>query len=147
MIFFKNENNDFLGWDALSYLIVRSSVLAPHLAWPRHRWSRAKPLTQHITNQPASRGQGLIGGHQQHYTPTVTSNQVLIVLIILMVLLINDAASWQGEVISFTSSPEILQILFPPSSVRQISIKLIKGQFRNFLLSDKRRWWKSYSVL
>ena len=79
-------------------------------------------------------------GHQQHYThPTVTSNQVLIVLIILMVLLINDAASWQGEVISFTSSPEILQILFPPSSVRQISIKLIKGQFRNFLLSDKRR--------
>ena len=70
---------------------------------------------------------------------TVTSNQVLIVLIILMVLLINDAASWQGEVISFTSSPEILQILFPPSSVRQISIKLIKGQFRNFLLSDKRR--------
>ena len=78
-------------------------------------------------------------GHQQHYTTTVTSNQVLIVLIILMVLLINDAASWQGEVISFTSSPEILQILFPPSSVRQISIKLIKGQFRNFLLSDKRR--------
>ena len=120
-------------------------MLAPHLAWPRHRWSRAKPLTQHITNQPASRGQGLIGGqvmgygHQQHYTPTVTSNQVLIVLIILMVLMINDAASWQGEVISFTSSPEILQILFPPSSVRQISIKLIKGQFRNFLLSDKRR--------
>ena len=143
----------------MHYLILLwrvRAVVAPHLAWPRRRWSGAKPLTQHITNQqPRARGQGLIGGHQVmarlwspiSITPTVTSYQVVIVLIIVMVLLINDAATCQGEVISFTSSPEILQILFPPSSVRQISIKLIKGQFRNFLLSDKRRWWKSYSVL
>ena len=135
---------DVLGWEPGPNLWL---VQSDHVTWILSSdWSRVITWpepgpTSDAAHYPISE-QGVING-------TINSEEILLSKVTIKLEQISLISMMELNFFNFLKwiSPQIYKIALPSSSVWQISIKLIKGQFWNFLPSYLERKMKSFLAL